>query len=538
MIAKEHCIYKYLFISLPFLYAFVYAPYGLDHFDTGFILGLSWQWLTGSEPYTEIIYVRPPVSILLHSVPLAISSDYGVLLDRSLFYFQVALYSYIAIRLLIDKLKPESQKHIYFLSCLAFILSVHTFPPMAWHTVDGIFFALIGIYLITKERSLIAISLGGLALVLSALCKQPYYLIPLLGVGYFVFLKQYKQAFLLGLSITLSFLAFFYWLYSFDALNKFFSLTTGQTKLSDLLEVGFLVYLEKLKHLAYVALPPFIFVFCAAIYRKRDIRFSDYFIAMIVWILLFSLSKYIRLDNYSLPIRSFPEVVFMIAIGILFLSSHLRKKENILFCLLLLSVAWTSSISWGYLTVVLFFAPVVFLVFYHVKEQDFKGLWLQRASIIALALVTFYVGYTNPYSLGRSVERSDLNFNLGNLVPRLSGIMVDEQTFQEFQEILDFKSTYGDNFTVLPAGTLVHYATKTSNPIGVDWAMNAEVNYNTETIISNLEKSGTVVILHAKESAKEGKWGSEVEHYVRSNWQLISKQKHYQVYCREKGSCI
>ena len=49
--------FKAIFLLLPFLYALLFAPYGFGSHDTGYILGLSWQFFNGSIPYSEIIYV-------------------------------------------------------------------------------------------------------------------------------------------------------------------------------------------------------------------------------------------------------------------------------------------------------------------------------------------------------------------------------------------------------------------------------------------------------------------------------------------------
>ena len=52
----------YLFFILG--YCWIYAPYGLENNDGGFILGLSYQLSQGLVLYEEIINAKPPMSII------------------------------------------------------------------------------------------------------------------------------------------------------------------------------------------------------------------------------------------------------------------------------------------------------------------------------------------------------------------------------------------------------------------------------------------------------------------------------------------
>ena len=127
MSAKASLFFKIIFISLPFLYSILYAPFGFEDFDTGFIAGLSWQFITGSTPYTEIIYVRPPVSYIFHSLPLLFNNNFGFFIDRCLMYFEIATYSYLTILLLARDFKyTDKNSFIYFYQALVlFYLYTH-----------------------------------------------------------------------------------------------------------------------------------------------------------------------------------------------------------------------------------------------------------------------------------------------------------------------------------------------------------------------------------------------------------------------------
>ena len=65
------------------------------------------------------------------------------------------------------------------------MVSVHNFPPMPWHTIDGLFFSSITLFLMArvvriKENSSLFLIFAGVASVFAALAKQSFYFLPIL----------------------------------------------------------------------------------------------------------------------------------------------------------------------------------------------------------------------------------------------------------------------------------------------------------------------------------------------------------------------
>ena len=135
------------------------------------------------------------------------------------------------------------------------MFSVGSFPPMAWHTVDAIFFASIGAYILVSRTSIHSVVFGIFFLFLSAMCKQPFYLIPFVGVV-FISINYNNRIKLITSILTLSLCIGIYILilFSQDAFTNFISLTSGSTKLKDLLSAGISSYL---KISSLYLLPPF-----------------------------------------------------------------------------------------------------------------------------------------------------------------------------------------------------------------------------------------------------------------------------------------
>ena len=235
------------FIFFIVFYCLYYGPYGYDDADNGYTLSLSWRIFNGQIPFRDFILVRPPLSPLLHTLPFyIIPEDFQIIFDRFLFYFFMAMSSLFAA-LAIDNGFELKKLNLnpYLLATIGFVLSVNNFPAMGWHTVDAIFFSSLGIYLLVCFSSLFAVVFGTLCLFLSALCKQPFYLMPFAGVAFVVIIsKDWKKFIVSVLSLLICSGLFIYLLLSFHVLQNFIIFTTGSANLKDLLSAGYESYVQ------------------------------------------------------------------------------------------------------------------------------------------------------------------------------------------------------------------------------------------------------------------------------------------------------
>ena len=79
-------------LILPIFYFLAFGLFGFSDTDQGFIQALSWRVINGEIPYLDFIYVRPPLSIYIHTLPFLIFPDHLVILaERFLFYLFMAL---------------------------------------------------------------------------------------------------------------------------------------------------------------------------------------------------------------------------------------------------------------------------------------------------------------------------------------------------------------------------------------------------------------------------------------------------------------
>jgi len=530
MIIAGFPVFRVMFFALPLVYMLLYAPYGFGSHDTGFILGSSWQFFSGAIPYADIISVRPPTSYIFHSIVFFANPDLSVIIDRAIFYIEVAIYSYLAVSLLAMKFEYGSKSFIYFLSCVSFIITSHTFSPMGWHTVDGIFFSMSGIYILLTRKNNIYIILGSALLVIGALSKQSFFLIPFMTLGYIFLQREYKKLSYAFVTMFLFVGLFFYYLDANNALGHFVEQITGTTKLDDLLRIGVASYFKEYKSIVYIALPPLFVSGLISKFRGVSIS-STYFYSLLYWILMFNLYSYIKNDTFMSPTHNYADVLFIFSCCVVFVKSYTTKDEKYYLVILLLTLAWSAALSWGYPTVILFSAPMIFIlassIYNEFHEVTYKALSLV---LIMFAFFTYYVGYQTPYNLDHAVSRSELTHDMGEVFPRLKYIKADQKTYLEYQELKALIATTNGEFTVLPAATLIHFLSNTLNPIGVDWVMNAEVNYQYDAIIRKLELKHPVVFVRKGEITKDGKFGSNISLYIREHWLKVREAKFYDTY--------
>ena len=170
---REKKLWKTLFFSLLAFYCCYYAPYGVNETDGGFLTGLAWQILQGKRLYGDILYVRPPLPVWLRSLELLLLPDHWATIgERCIFYLKVGAYSWMGASIL-----TESSRR-WVLATLGFVISVHCYPPMAWHTTDGILFAVSGIWCAIKIRRTWGVVPATAAIFAAVLCKQSFYALP------------------------------------------------------------------------------------------------------------------------------------------------------------------------------------------------------------------------------------------------------------------------------------------------------------------------------------------------------------------------
>jgi len=111
--------------------------FGFHPSDQGFILAQSWRILHGEIPHTDIISARPLASAVLHTVDFAIPAPLFV--TSSVLSMIEIILATMAVAVLITRRPVLTWGPLLTgLVAAASLLSLNSFPLMAWHTIDGI----------------------------------------------------------------------------------------------------------------------------------------------------------------------------------------------------------------------------------------------------------------------------------------------------------------------------------------------------------------------------------------------------------------
>jgi hypothetical protein len=177
---------------------------GFNPTDDGFILAQSRRLLSGEVPHLDFISIRPVGSALLHIPELLVGADHAFLVSRLVYWLEVATAGWCWLEMLLSATgRKVNAVTAGVLLSMAFMLSSHAFPPMAWHTVDGIWLASLGLLALRSGGG--RVPLLGLALIGGAsLCKQNF--LPLIPLSIFLSGRSRDPlAWLAALSLPLSY---------------------------------------------------------------------------------------------------------------------------------------------------------------------------------------------------------------------------------------------------------------------------------------------------------------------------------------------
>lgn len=535
------------FLALIGAYGLLYAPYGFENNDGGFILGLSHQVFQSSSLYDYIIYIRPPVSPILHS--LLFQSPFSgapVFYDRLFVYAQIATYSALS--------SVIAARHFGWpatfaaaVAALAFVLSAHAFPPMAWHTIDGIFFSVLALYFLVrglKRPNHFMLFVSACCALLAAGSKQPFYL-TLISVPVLCwFLSFQKRTFLLMLVwIALAFILGLTVLQHLGSLKDFWPSIASQTTITDLIQAGVSNFLSDLRNARSILIVvPLAAALALSFWSAKNSRLiSAVALLASIWLALAIVTYfYASATAWRQPTFIFDSIY---TISLLYTIVRLSTTRQTVWMILLAMhiVAWCASISWGYLTTALYAAPSVITlasVIYPAFERT-MGMRVACIALLPAALIVFYIGNRYTYSLEGSVSRLSNDMDMEVVHPSLKYIKATSRQYQLYVDLLGILRQFpGRSFVVLPNLPLAHMLAGSANPIGIDWPLNGEVGPHLQLLKDRLNVSVDIAIVYNKAKPKpqsDTKTGSHLTVYVIENWKLAESTDSFSLFINPRN---
>lgn len=527
-------------LVLFFTYCLTYVPFGFENNDQGFTLGLSYQIFLGGRLYDDVIYVRPPVTPILHSIVFYKPFSHApIFYDRVIYFFEIFIYSFLSA-FIARRFFLWSANYTSLIAALIFIFSAHTFPPMGWHTVDGITFSVISIFMLVKamlsdERYYF---LSVFFAIIAAGTKQSFYVIPILVVGLIFFKERRVSCYLyIIFSFVASGLLLFYSLNNVVSFEFMFGLIASSGTFYDFLNAGIYDYIKdffKLHSIIFVWPLGAILLIKLLVLRSGVI--SDKWLALSFLLIIAGVLNIYWNAHGLVQAKSIIDTVFVFTLlcsGLMLLRT---RSDAWLFIVAMHVIAWASSVSWSYLSTGLYAAPsiialaVIFRLYFS-RSKMTKPFYF---ALIPLAIVTFLFGNRYLYSLEGVVMRSDASMNMANISPALNAIMAQPQQVALYSELLILIRDFDDSpYVVMPNIPLAHVLSGSKNPIGIDWTLNAEVGNGIEIVQMRLNSKVryAVVYNNAFPPPKfDGKFGSAITASVIDNWHLIKSSQNFMIY--------
>ncbi|MBN8545685.1 MAG: hypothetical protein J0L60_06085 [Ignavibacteria bacterium] len=542
--------YKLLFILIVTLYIIIYAPYGLTEADDGFITGLSWRIFNGEIPYKDFIYVRPPLSPLFHSLPLfVLHHDYVIFFERAFFYISLGISSLLASKSFSKIFDFEKNKlDKYLLASVGFVFSVATFPPTAWHTVDGVLFGSIGIYFLIGDNSKKGISIGIFFLFLSALTKQSFYLMPIAGI-IFLYLSKHTRFTIItaGGTLILLLIVFGLILEYFGALDEFIVQTSSASSIKEAYTAGVYKYLHSDLIFIFLSIVIWRLIKYVGEYRNYTISLALLPYLYTFFIFVYPLAFFINriffkqmstLEFLKIQFRDeFATITFLLALMyMLFDFKNLYKPWAFL---LLLFLSWSSSISWAHTSPHLFSTPIIMISLMGARQMlNLTNLQRFLLYLLVFGMISYFIGYQKPHY---SDTKSEIVYDLSDITPALKYIKGDEKICFKLNELDSLVRKYGNNSKVLPFMPLINFFQGSISPLPIDYAINCEIANKHDKVFAELVKKRTVVFIdrdwwQIEQSLGDYKrmYGSIITYRVTNEWAKIDSTDCYYIYAAPK----
>lgn len=523
-------------VLIPLFYAIFYAPYGMDTTDFGYFYGYGWRILNGQAPYRDFAYIKPALPLYWHAFWMSLTPEKWLVLGGKLGFMATMLGASWFGALYLNKIFDLSKLRLSLplLATCGFVFGVHSFPAMPWHTPDGVLFASASLWSAASGFCFVA----GLLACCAFLCKQSFLFAPAAIFILIIILKRDKRAlilYILACSLALGLAAG--WLVANDAFSQFRAMTTGQLAISEALDAGALIYLRQNWLIPLGALVPWIV--CLLVKKRVPSLLSPcfaYIFILTIWYIynVFDQKTWIGFG------ASWP-TFFMLLGGAAvllpgrFLDPWTRRAPRFAGSVGLgaaLLVAWSAAISGGYKIPAFFAVPLVFSFFLFGPLFGLKINALAWTTLLC-GLVMFWVGYRYPYVFPvRPLQFSDFKRDAGEIYPRASGVIIDEEMAEKLAELKALRVKYGSNYKTLPGFTLAYFLNGDYPVYGSDWLIDWEINGETDKFYKELLDKKLKVFMEkdqmdAERADNYERAGYGVPQLVRKNWKVIDETPRF-----------
>ncbi len=528
-------IYKFSFCCILAIYCVVLAQFGLENFDTGYIPSFSWRIINGQAVYRDFIYKGPPVTLYFNALIMCCLPESGqFFLIRITSYLLFASQVYLVVAG-IDNSYNLSKFRIekWGLICLGFIISLLNFAAYPWPTTDGLLFAAMAFWLVSKTSEFHWLRFFTIALfcILCALTKQSFYLVPLLFLFWMALKFNLKTAMLFAMQLLFWVILYIGLILSITTFENFIRQTTGETHLQDLYYTGLHNYL-------FVSIKLFMLMICGFvlvvfIYLKVKNQKSAAILPIFKGMAYLTFAIAIALCFFK-EIEIASRVGFVASIFALIYASafDLKKIKTLAPVLVILGIAWSSSISLGY-QFPIFFATGIIATFVVLMGNELKS-YSKYYFWIALPVCMIALSYHyKPY---REAAIFSLNHSLVTVSPKLKYIKTTKDNFEKYVELKKLIAKYGENFIVAPNMPMANYIFNQQSELPADWLIETEVARSQKMFIRLAADKKNYIFLeksflnHEAFMPADRVKHSSITEYIHQHFNCIEETQHFLIY--------
>ena len=479
--------------------------FGFNPTDQGYVLAQTWQLKHGAVPHLEAISSRPFGSEILHQIdfwlpgPLYLSSMWLSTLEL------VAATVWLAA-LVLDRPVRTWGATCWSAVTAAVLLNVHTFPLMAWPTIDGVALVAGGLLAVSRgvrRESGLLCCVGALACGLAPLTKQSFAAAPVIAL--LLLRSQRAGRWRSWVCLLAPGLGYVGWV----------TLAGGFGAMTDQLLGGHAVYGRNLvddpvrlvqNQPMLAILSALILAVLAALVRTR----AEHMLRVEVGLFLLLLGA-IVIDSRLVAGGSWGDLLFWATAGIM-LVRMLREGRVVgkTGTPLVLVVAWMVSLSWGYTNPDLVSGSLLLTAAVEAWRVLGAPVLTRPRSMVALGLagvlatggVVFDARQTTYYD----GPRSGLTEDAGSFAAGLRGIRTSEATAAYLREIKECVRDHpADHVAVLPDNPVIYPLLDLQDPFPQIWVLPAETYGNVPQQLVDaarrLNEQGSFLVLFQTYSA-------------------------------------
>jgi hypothetical protein len=547
MRVKTKLINQNVLLSVAFLFVvptlahLLFSWRGFAPVDDGFTLAYSRRILEGQIPHRDFIIIRPFLSPVLHTPFVLFGGDYTYWISRCFVWFEFACISWAWVYV-VDRAfgNPFNNATKLFIALVSFAASVHYFVLTAWHTVDGLFLASVGLWILATQQHTKGKITGYSLIAATYLCKQSFLLVAPFSV---VLLGDWREK-KYWLTITLPAAAYCAYLLATGSFSEAILQLTSQT---GIVSTGVVGYLNLGALLGVVAGYCSMFLLSASsVPLLRIRRVPSYVGALMLTVVPASL---ITLGLYRGSLATISFGLLGMVLGVVLyciLRGTIRDGDRIPAALLVLLLAWSASLSVGYNFPTLLLGPLftVLAAFVYSAGRAFDPRFLTTMLVVGGAAILLGFGISRPYYIYREQPSSELTEPLGEVLPGGRLIYTNPNTYEFLADLDDathIVSAQNKAYAIIPDVPGYWVQSSQTNPLLIDWPQPVELSsqYLTDRVTGDLAaKRGEVTVIVQKVHAfyladgfvplDEDQYA--VVQYVHANFRKTNETEFFELY--------